>query len=77
MSRPAASATRVVTANWDDPNVFGIDGYTAAGGYEGLRTALGMTPADVIDVVKTSGQSSISIVLGTASTLQRSDTSCV
>ena len=55
MSRSAASATRVVTANWDDPNVFGIDGYTAAGGYEGLRTALGMTPADVIDAVKTSG----------------------
>jgi NADH-quinone oxidoreductase subunit F len=55
VSRSAASATRVVTANWDDPNVFGIDGYTAAGGYEGLRTALGMTPADVIDVVKTSG----------------------
>ena len=55
MNRAAASATRVVTANWDDPKVFGIDGYTAAGGYEGLRTALGMTPADVIDVVKTSG----------------------
>ena len=55
MSRSAASATRVVTANWDDPNVFGIDGYRAAGGYEGLRAALAMTPADVIDVVKTSG----------------------
>ena len=55
MNGAAASATRVVTVNWDDPNVFGIDGYTAAGGYEGLRAALGMTPADVIDVVKTSG----------------------
>ena len=55
MNGAAASATRVVTANWDDPNVFGIDGYRAAGGYEGLRAALAMTPADVIDVVKTSG----------------------
>jgi NADH-quinone oxidoreductase subunit F len=55
VSRSAASATRVVTANWDDPNVVGIDGYRSAGGYEGLREALAMTPADVIDAVKTSG----------------------
>ena len=33
----------------------GIDGYLAAGGYEGLRAALAMTPAEVIDLVKTSG----------------------
>jgi NADH-quinone oxidoreductase subunit F len=46
---------RVVTANWDDPSVIGIDGYRAKGGYEGLRAALGMTPAEVIDVVKSSG----------------------
>jgi NADH-quinone oxidoreductase subunit F len=55
VNRSTASATRVVTANWDDPSVFGIDGYTAAGGYEGLRAALAMTSAEVIDVVKTSG----------------------
>ena len=47
--------TRIVTANWDDPNVVGIDGYLAAGGYDGLRAALAMTPAEVIDLVKTSG----------------------
>ena len=47
--------TRIVTANWDDPNVVGIDGYLAAGGYEGLRAALAMTPDEVIDLVKTSG----------------------
>jgi NADH-quinone oxidoreductase subunit F len=51
----ATSATKIITANWDDPNVVGFDGYEAAGGYEGLRAALGMTPAEVIDVVKTSG----------------------
>ena len=31
--------TRIVTVNWDDPSVIGIDGYLAAGGYEGLRAA--------------------------------------
>jgi NADH-quinone oxidoreductase subunit F len=51
----ATPTTRIVTANWDDPDVVGIDGYLAAGGYEGLRAALAMTPAEVIDLVKTSG----------------------
>jgi len=46
---------KIVTANWGNPEVFGIDGYTAAGGYEALRAALEMTPADLIDVVKASG----------------------
>ena len=46
---------RIVTANWGNADVFGIDGYTAAGGYEGLRAALAMSPADLIDVVKASG----------------------
>ncbi|MEX2204178.1 MAG: NADH-quinone oxidoreductase subunit NuoF [Actinomycetota bacterium] len=45
----------IITANWGNPDVVGIDGYVAAGGYESLRTALGMTPADLIDVVKASG----------------------
>jgi NADH-quinone oxidoreductase subunit F len=51
----AEAPTKVVTQNWDDPDVFGFDGYTARGGYEGLRAALEMTPADLIDVVKASG----------------------
>ena len=50
-----ASTPRIVTANWGNPEVFRIDGYTAAGGYEGLRAALEMTPADLIDLVKASG----------------------
>ena len=48
-------AERIITANWGNPDVVGIDGYMAAGGYGSLRTALGMTPADLIDVVKASG----------------------
>ncbi|HJU57885.1 MAG TPA: SLBB domain-containing protein, partial [Actinomycetota bacterium] len=51
----AEPVTKVVTATWDDPSVFGFDGYRAAGGYEGLRAALGTSAADVIDVVKSSG----------------------
>ena len=51
----ASSPPRIVTANWGNPEVFGFDGYTAAGGYEALRAALAMTPADLIDVVKASG----------------------
>jgi NADH-quinone oxidoreductase subunit F len=45
----------IITANWGNPDVVGIDGYMAAGGYESLRTAIGMTKADLIDVVKASG----------------------
>jgi NADH-quinone oxidoreductase subunit F len=51
----AGSVTKVVTATWEDPAVFGFDGYQEVGGYEGLRAALGMSAAEVIDVVKSSG----------------------
>ena len=50
-----AEAAKIITANWDDPNAAGIDGYLSNGGYEGLKTALGMTSAEVIEVVKASG----------------------
>jgi len=50
-----ADATKIITANWDDPNAVGIDGYMANGGYEGLKKALGMTSAEVIELVKASG----------------------
>jgi len=44
-----------LTRNWGDPAVIGLDGYVAAGGYEGLRKALDMTPGDLIETVKASG----------------------
>jgi NADH-quinone oxidoreductase subunit F len=47
--------TRVLTVNWGDPTVLGIEGYEAKQGYQGLRRALGMTSAEVIDLVKASG----------------------
>jgi NADH-quinone oxidoreductase subunit F len=44
-----------LTRNWDNPEVVGIDGYVAAGGYAGLRAAVGMGDADIVEVVKASG----------------------
>jgi NADH-quinone oxidoreductase subunit F len=44
-----------LSRNWDNPDAVGVDGYVAAGGYEGLRAAVGMTDADIVEVVKASG----------------------
>jgi NADH-quinone oxidoreductase subunit F len=44
-----------LTRHWDDPRVVGIEGYEAAGGYAGLRQALGMADADIVELVKASG----------------------
>jgi NADH-quinone oxidoreductase subunit F len=44
-----------LTRNWNDPDAVGLAGYVAKGGYEGLRTALGMADAEIVDVVKASG----------------------
>jgi len=44
-----------LTRHWDDPSVATLDGYVATGGYEGLRMALGMAPADLIQGAKDSG----------------------
>jgi NADH-quinone oxidoreductase subunit F len=44
-----------LTRHWNDPSVIGADGYEAAGGYAALRQALGMSDADIVEVVKASG----------------------
>ncbi len=44
-----------LTRNWSDPNAIGLDGYVAAGGYTGLRQALGMDDSDIVELVKASG----------------------
>jgi NADH-quinone oxidoreductase subunit F len=46
---------RVLTAHWDDPSVVALAGYEAAGGYRALRTALGMSADELIQLVKDSG----------------------
>jgi NADH-quinone oxidoreductase subunit F len=49
------TAVRRLTPHWDDPSVIGVEGYVAAGGYAGLRAALAMAPADIVELVKASG----------------------
>ena len=44
--------TPVLTANWDQPDSFTLDGYTRTGGYKALPKALAMAPDDVIAAVK-------------------------
>ncbi len=44
-----------LTAYWDDPDSFTLEGYRRAGGYQGLPKALGMDPDEVIAAVKDSG----------------------
>ena len=45
----------ILTKNFKNINVDTIDDYLAAGGYEGLRKVLSLTPAEVIEVIKASG----------------------
>ena len=44
-----------LTRNWENPDAVGVDGYVAAGGYEGLRAAVAMADADIVEQVKASG----------------------
>src|SRR5215210_6166020 len=47
--------TPVLTRNWADEHAWQLSNYTDQGGYSALRTALGMTPPDVVAAVKDSG----------------------
>jgi NADH-quinone oxidoreductase subunit F len=47
--------TPVLTAGWDQPDLFTIDGYKRSGGWQALPKALAMPPDDVIAMVKDSG----------------------
>ena len=47
--------TRVLSEHFGDPEARTLDGWRKRGGYEALRKALGMSPAEVIDEVKKSG----------------------
>jgi NADH-quinone oxidoreductase subunit F len=47
--------TPVLSDNWDAERSWTLDSYTDAGGYGALRTALGMEPGALIDLVKDSG----------------------
>ena len=45
----------IVTANWGAQSSWKFDTYVAQGGYEGAKKALGMEPAQVLDLIKDSG----------------------
>jgi NADH-quinone oxidoreductase subunit F len=47
--------TPVLTAHWDQPDIFTIDGYRRAGGWQALPKALGMPRDEVIAVVRNAG----------------------
>jgi len=47
--------TPYLTAHWDEPDSFTLDGYRRAGGYRALPKALAMDPDKVIAMVKESG----------------------
>jgi NADH-quinone oxidoreductase subunit F len=47
--------TPVLSAYWDQPDIFTLEGYRRTGGYQALAKALGMTRRDVITAVKDSG----------------------
>ena len=47
--------TPVLTENWGDERAWKLTNYEHRGGYQAMRTALAMKPADVVTLVKDSG----------------------
>src|SRR5262245_57278874 len=46
---------KILTRNMHIPNLTSIDVYESAGGYQGLRKALTLQPAEITEIVKKSG----------------------
>ncbi|MCH6547728.1 MAG: NADH-quinone oxidoreductase subunit NuoF [Gemmatimonadetes bacterium] len=53
--KPHEKETVVLSEYFGDAEARSYDGWVKRGGYKALKTALGMTPAEVIDLVKNSG----------------------
>ena len=47
--------TPILTRTWDQPDSYTREAYERNGGYQAVRTALGMNPDDIIQAVKDSG----------------------
>jgi NADH-quinone oxidoreductase subunit F len=47
--------TPVLTAHWDQPDIFTLDGYRRTGGWQALPKALAMQPEDLVSALKDSG----------------------
>jgi len=55
MIEPAEPLTPVLTANWADERAWTLAAYEERDGYQALRTALTMTPDELVALVKESG----------------------
>ena len=55
MAERTATLTPVLSAFWDDPQSWTLATYERNGGYQGLKAALRMDPADIVTQVKSSG----------------------
>jgi len=53
--KPHAKETTVLSQHFGDREAITLDGWKKRGGYKALKTALGMSPADIVNVVKDSG----------------------
>jgi NADH-quinone oxidoreductase subunit F len=51
----ATTLTPILSSHWDAPRSWSLETYRQNGGYQALRTALGMAAADVVTAVKDSG----------------------
>jgi NADH-quinone oxidoreductase subunit F len=51
----ATTLTPVLSEHWDEPDAWSLAGYERHGGYDALRTALTVPPADLVTMVKDSG----------------------
>ena len=47
--------TPVLTAHWDQPDLFTLDGYRRSGGWQALPAALRMAPEDLVNTLKDAG----------------------
>ena len=47
--------TPVLSANWDQKDLFTIEGYRRNGGYSAMKKALAMEPAAIVSLIKESG----------------------
>ncbi len=52
---PNPRETTVLSQHFGDPEARTLDGWKKRGGYKALEKALGMQPADIVNVVKESG----------------------
>ena len=53
--RPHAKETQLLSTHFGNPDMRSLAGWKKQGGYAALEKALGMTPQQIVDVVKASG----------------------